>query len=147
MVADADEDPVETKHSFVDYSVEIKPPKVEASVKIEVRQQANMAEFTILIKRSSAIRNPMLELVRGYVKNELNAWKLVIFNGIQNHEMLSYLEGHLARRLMKDDKKIALRRRGIMINKEPPTLFSYNIGFFEARWYAFLFLLEVLGHH
>jgi hypothetical protein len=36
MVANADDDPVETKHSFVDYSVEIKPHKVEALVKVEV---------------------------------------------------------------------------------------------------------------
>ncbi|KEH19244.1 otubain [Medicago truncatula] len=43
----------------------------------------------------------------GYVIKELNAWKLAILNGIHNHEMLSYLDGHLlARRLMEDDKKI-----------------------------------------
>jgi len=35
MVENADDDPVETKPSFVDYSVDIKPPKVEASVKVE----------------------------------------------------------------------------------------------------------------
>jgi len=35
MVVNADDDPVETKPSFVDYSVEIKLPKVEASVKVE----------------------------------------------------------------------------------------------------------------
>jgi len=35
MVENADDDPVDPKHSYVDYYVEIKPPKVEASVKAE----------------------------------------------------------------------------------------------------------------
>ena len=32
MVENTDDDPVDPKHSFVDYFVEIKPPKVEASM-------------------------------------------------------------------------------------------------------------------
>jgi len=100
-----------TKHSFVDYSVEIKPHKVEASVdlksntneasvKVEalhvnsgvselgdnevdtiqffssqdtwkdkdellrwIHRQTNRTGFTVVIKRSSAIRNPMVEMV------------------------------------------------------------------------------------
>ena len=35
MVENADDDPVETKHSFVDYSGEFKPPEVEASVDVK----------------------------------------------------------------------------------------------------------------
>jgi len=35
MIENVDDDPVETKPSFVDYSVEIKPPKVETFVKVE----------------------------------------------------------------------------------------------------------------
>jgi len=88
-----------------------------------VRRQANRVEFTVVIKRSCAINNPMLELVcemsdkhkvskkklnheatrsrkcgclfkvREYVVKELNAWKLPILNGVHNHEMLPYLEG------------------------------------------------------
>jgi len=102
-----------------------------------VRWQANRAGFTVVIKRSCVIRNPMLELVcerssehkvpkkklkhvatgsrkceclfkvRGYVVKEENARKLAILNGVHNHEMLPYLEGHLlAERLMDDNKKI-----------------------------------------
>jgi len=45
--------------------------------------------------------------VRGYVVREDNAWKLAIFNGVHNHEMVLYVAGHLlAGRLMEDDKKI-----------------------------------------
>jgi len=106
MVENSDDDLVDRKPSFVDYFIEIKPPKVETSVKVEasmkvealrvnygvsnlcdngvdtthffssretwkdkdelldwVRRQANRAGFTVVIKRSCAIRNPMLELV------------------------------------------------------------------------------------
>ena len=45
--------------------------------------------------------------VRGYVVMEDNAWKLAILNGVHNHEIVSYLAGHvLAGRLMEDDKTI-----------------------------------------
>jgi len=45
--------------------------------------------------------------VRGYVVKEKNTWKLAIFNGVHNHERLSYLSGHLlAERIMEDDKAI-----------------------------------------
>ena len=45
--------------------------------------------------------------MRGYVVREDNAWKLAIFNGVHNHEMVLYVAGHLlAGRLMEDDKKI-----------------------------------------
>lgn len=102
-----------------------------------VRRQANRAGFKVIIKRSYELRNPMLELdcersgehkvpkrkvkheatgsrkcgclfkVRGYVVREDNAWRLAILNGVHNHEIVSYVAGHLlAGRLMKDDKKI-----------------------------------------
>ena len=46
--------------------------------------------------------------VRGYVVREDNAWKFAILNGVHNHEMMSYVAGHLlAGRLMEDNKKIA----------------------------------------
>jgi hypothetical protein len=45
--------------------------------------------------------------LHGYVVKEENAWKLAILNGVQNHEMLPYLAGHLlARRLIEDDNEI-----------------------------------------
>ena len=45
--------------------------------------------------------------LRGYAVMEDNAWKLAILNGVHNHEMVSYVAGHLiAGRLMEDDKKI-----------------------------------------
>ena len=99
-----------------------------------VRRQSNMAGFTVVIKISCAISNPMLDLVcersgehkvlkkklkykatgsrkygclfnvRGYIVKEENAWKLDILNGVHNHEMCPYLEGHLlAGRLTEDD--------------------------------------------
>ena len=33
--------------------------------------------------------------VHGYVFMEDNAWKLAILNGVHNHEMVSYVAGHL----------------------------------------------------
>jgi len=102
-----------------------------------VHRQAIRAGFTVIIRRSCEGRNVMLELVcersgehkvpktkvkheatgsrkcgclfkvRGYVVGEDNAWKLAILNGVQNHEMVSYVAGHLlAGRLMEDGKKI-----------------------------------------
>jgi len=45
--------------------------------------------------------------LRGYVVTEDNARRLAILNDVHNHEMVSYLEGHLlAGRLMEEDKKI-----------------------------------------
>jgi len=92
---------------------------------IWVCQQENRDGFTVIIKRSCAIRNSMLELVcersgehkvskkrfkheatgstkygclfklRGYVAKDENAWKFSILNGVHNHEMLPYLAGYL----------------------------------------------------
>ena len=45
--------------------------------------------------------------VRGYAVREDNAWRLTILNGVHNHEMVSYVAGHLLDgRLMEGDKKI-----------------------------------------
>jgi len=100
-----------------------------------VRRQANRVVFTVVIKRSCAIRNRMLELVcertgehkvpkkklkhvatgsrkceclfkvRGYVVKEENAWKLTILNGFHNQEMLPYLGGNLLVGRLMEDDK------------------------------------------
>ncbi|AES97825.2 hypothetical protein MTR_5g060540 [Medicago truncatula] len=77
-----------------------------------VLRQANRAGFMIIIKRSCAIRNPILELVCERSGSWIygrgrNAWKLAILNGVHNHAMVPYLARHLLEgRLMEDDKKI-----------------------------------------
>ncbi|KEH34176.1 hypothetical protein MTR_3g462670 [Medicago truncatula] len=64
MVDNAGDDLVDRKPRFVDYFVEIKPPKVEASVKVEAPMKVEALHINfVFIKRSCAIMNPMLELV------------------------------------------------------------------------------------
>ncbi|KEH38321.1 hypothetical protein MTR_2g067930 [Medicago truncatula] len=149
MVENACENLVDRKSSVVDSFVEIKLTKLKASIKVEahikvkasVRVEAssvnseNRAEFTVIIKRSCAIRNLMLELVCerscehkvpkkkvkheatgswkcgclfkvcGYVFREDSAWKLAIINGVHNHEMMLYLAGHLLAGRLMEDDK------------------------------------------
>ncbi|KEH19115.1 FAR1 DNA-binding domain protein [Medicago truncatula] len=126
--ADDDDDPVETKSSFVGYSGELKPPTVEVSVDVKsnIDEASFMLKFHMLIpllcERSGAHKSPKKRLkhestnsrkcgcvfkLHGYVSRETKDWKLAILNGVHNHELVPSLEWHiLAGRLRDDDKKI-----------------------------------------
>jgi len=51
--------------------------------------------------------------VRGYVIKEGNAWKLAIFNGVHNHEMVPYVAGHLLARRLTDS---SVKPKNILTN-------------------------------
>ena len=51
--------------------------------------------------------------MRGYVVREDNAWKLAIFNGVHNHEMVPYVAGHLLARRLTDS---SVKPKNILTN-------------------------------
>ncbi|KEH41959.1 hypothetical protein MTR_1g058140 [Medicago truncatula] len=131
LIENAGDDLVDRKPSVVNSFVEIKLPKVEASVKVEapikvetsvkVEAPIKVEAFSVHSRLASTkYRRKKLKheatgsrkcgylfKLHGYVVKEENAWKLAILNGVHNHKMLPYLAGHLlAGILMEDDKAI-----------------------------------------